>query len=233
MMDCAHGPLAGPQIGDVKTPELMILFRCQSGEHGTEIKDAAFVYSEVAINIASSSVYAPKMEFKGRFVDSWKNPGKLKAVGSSGLLRPDETFLAAFVHPITPKQFLADYFGRKCAVFRGTAASATAFVETFAAGGNVEELASATASDAVHCWLRTSGGAIETVRVPAGSDAMVLHRAGASLYFRAPKAFEAAFVPAVADCLGLARGGYYDAAQVEQRGEVETFVSRAGHVTSE
>lgn len=171
------------------------------------------------------------MEFKGRFVDVWKSSGKAKPVGSSPVLRPDETFLAAFVHPITPKYFLSDYFARKCAVFRGTAASAASFVDSFAAGGDVEELASATASDAVHCWLRTSAGAIETVRVPAGSDAMVLHRAGASLYFRAPKTFESAFVPAAADGIGLARGGYYDSAQAEQRGEVETFVSRAGHVT--
>lgn len=177
------------------------------------------------------SIAFTRMDYSGRFVDVWKSSGG-KAKAALDPLRPDTIFLSSFVHPLTSKRFISEYFGRKCVVFRGSPTSSSEFVEAFLSSGDVESLASSTASEAVHCWLRTAAGSIETVRVPSASDAMVLHRAGASLYFRAPKEFENAFVPALSDGLGLGRGGYYDPAHKDQRGEVETFVSRAGHVTS-
>ncbi len=161
----------------------------------------------------------------GRYVEE-------RAAGASAppLLNPDAGFLAAFLHPVPLQAFLREHLTRKCLVLRGTPARATAFMEANLRGGDVEALASETSSEAIHAWVRTAAG-IETVKLDDAASAMVLHRAGASLYFRAPEDFEAAFVPAVSDALGLGRSGYYGPDQREPRGEVETFVSRAGHVT--
>ena len=60
-------------------------------------------------------------------------------------------------------------------------------------------------------------------------DALACHRAGASLYFRAPAEASELLVTALTQQLGLSFGAlHHDGAP---RSEVETFVSRAGHTT--
>jgi hypothetical protein len=72
---------------------------------------------------------------------------------------------------------------------------------------------------------------IETIKFDDATDALVAHRAGASLYMRSPQAAADAYVPAMAECLGMGLAAYYDAGQREAQGEIEVFASRAGHVT--
>ena len=163
------------------------------------------------------------------------------SVGEAPAFVPEAGLLDALTYPLGGDAFVDRYYGRKCVHFSGGGEARVAgMLGEFLHGGDLAALAGDTPSDRIHCWVvSAAGGAgagappplIESVKVDDAKDAMVLHRVGASLYFRAPAAFEGAFVPALCEDLGMAWAAYYDPLQAEPRGEVETFASRAGHVT--
>jgi hypothetical protein len=155
--------------------------------------------------------------------------------GGAPALVADASLLAAYVHPMPADRFKAECFGaRPVAFLGGGLARLRPLLEEHLCGGDLEALAEATASERIHCWLRTTSGgtALESVKVDTAAAALLLHRsAGASLYHRAPRSAEEALCPALAEGLDQAFGAYYDAGQAEPRGEIEVFASRAGHVT--
>lgn len=166
----------------------------------------------------------------------------VKVPRAAPALVPDASLLEAFCHGMSPTTFLATIYRRQCAHFAagGNTERVAGLLHDFLKDGNIRALAEATESDKIHCWLRPLAGAsredgddgrIDSVKVDDAGAAVTLHRAGASLYFRSPPEFARAFVPAMSECLSMGRWAYYDARQGDARGEVETFVSRAGHVT--
>jgi len=70
---------------------------------------------------------------------------------------------------------------------------------------------------------------LESVAVDAEA-ALVLARAGAALYFRAPEELEDLLVPGLCNALGAAFAGRYPG-DGKPRGEIETFIAGRGHVT--
>lgn len=160
------------------------------------------------------------------------------------VLRPDEDVLAAFVYPLTVQEFLSSHYCESSVAWLGGGlARVQPIVDGYLHRGRVEDLVRHTASEAVHCWLRRSAPAAATASAAAAkqldslkledpAQALTAHAAGASLYMRAPQAMHDAFVPAFSDALGMAFAGYYDAGQTQPTGEIELFVSQAGHLTS-
>jgi hypothetical protein len=73
---------------------------------------------------------------------------------------------------------------------------------------------------------------LDSLKLDDAGAAMTAHAAGASLYFQSSKGAAAAYVPAMSECLGQSFSGYYDSGLAEHRGEIEVFVSRAGHTTA-
>lgn len=72
-------------------------------------------------------------------------------------------------------------------------------------------------------------GRAESFKTDDASAALTCHRAGASLYFRAPEDVSDLLVTALSQQLGMSFGALHpDGAP---RSEVETFASRAGHLT--
>ena len=89
-----------------------------------------------------------------------------------------------------------------------------------------------TPSEQIHCWMKASGkdtadekDTLQSFPIDDVDTALILARSGASLYFRAPQQLTDEIV--VAFQHGIASGFAGGAAN----GEVETFVSKAGHVT--
>ena len=71
---------------------------------------------------------------------------------------------------------------------------------------------------------------MNSIQLDDADAARRLYDAGHSLYCRAPAELEAAVVPRLLDALG--HGVRLAPTDRYRRGEVETFFSRAGHVTS-
>lgn len=98
---------------------------------------------------------------------------------------------------------------------------------------DVRSLLRDTASDQIHVWLNTTHGEqlkLDCITVEDADQALKLHLAGHSLYFRASSEIEQKFVSTLLQELnfGIANTAHSDR---YRRGEVETFISRAGHVT--
>lgn len=139
-------------------------------------------------------------------------------------------FLATFVAPLTREEFFATYWQRRALVIKSDQHRLTPLVfEEWMLGGDLEALLDATPTEAIHVWLRSAeGGPTESIKVDA-TTALACHRAGASLYFRSPQPLSDALVAAALMSLGAHASGWQPDGSI--RGEIETFVSRAGHVT--
>lgn len=87
-----------------------------------------------------------------------------------------------------------------------------------------------TPSPEIHAWFAsTTGEGNESVRVQDAEAALACYNSGGSLYFRAPTEIAELLVTALSQQLGLSFGAFYP--EGAPRSEVETFVSRKGHVT--
>lgn len=102
---------------------------------------------------------------------------------------------------------------------------------------DIPELIKSSASDRIHVWLsqRLPGGltsnALESIPVEDHVTAVKLYWAGHSIYCRAPLELEKAVVPKLLNELGLGVTG--SGTDRYRRGEIELFLSRAGHVTGD
>lgn len=100
---------------------------------------------------------------------------------------------------------------------------------------DISELIKSSASDRIHVWLsqRLSTGltsnALESIPVEDHTTAVKLYWAGHSIYCRAPLELEKDVVPKLLNELGLGITG--SGTDRYRRGEIELFLSRAGHVT--
>eukprot|EP01039_Chlorochromonas_danica_P007203 gene7203-7969_t len=96
-------------------------------------------------------------------------------------------------------------------------------------GLDVKALLAQTSSEQIHVWLpRRDKASLDSITVDDAEQAYKLFMAGHSLYCRAPAQVEEALV---AKALEEMRFGAVGSTDRFRRGEVETFFSRAGHVT--
>eukprot|EP00939_MAST-03C_sp_MAST-3C-sp1_P004237 g4237.t1 len=140
----------------------------------------------------------------------------------------------------TSDEFLRTVFRKKHFHARGGASELSRWILSEEAFGlsdlSLDRMLELTPSPQIHAWLKRSNAAapdstpLDSIAVEDARAAAVLHAAGASLYFRAPKDLEDALVTPLQRDLGLHFGAVFPG-DGDNRGEVETFVSRTGHVT--
>jgi len=142
---------------------------------------------------------------------------------------PRCALLAQLVHPLSPAAFLRRLWRKRAlAVHGGRQRFATLSRERLH-GLSLPRLVADSPSEEIHVWFRTAAGANESLKTPDREVALTCHKAGGSLYFRAPEMASDLLVTALSQQLGLSFGALYpDGAP---RSEVESFASRAGHVT--
>lgn len=147
---------------------------------------------------------------------------------------PSQGVLSTFFYPVPFQEALRRYFhGKKCVSFlNGGQERLQLLKEKYMCNLDIEQLLEQTASDHISCWLRNaSTGQIGTVRVSDAASALQLHAVGASLYFRSGQELADAFMGSIARELGFGPFGFFDERLQDVQGEVEIFVTRAGHRT--
>ncbi len=141
------------------------------------------------------------------------------------------TLLRDFVAPMSPQAFMKDVYGRKCLVVHGGGTARLMELEdAWFCGLDLRELLDETASERIFVWMRqVADGSIASVEVDTPEAALTCHGAGASLYFRSPQEASDVLVAAMSRDVGMAFGSVHASGDV--KGEIEVFVSKAGHVT--
>ena len=164
--------------------------------------------------------------------------------------------LAQLVYPLSTAAFLKRHW-RKCALaVHGGRQRFAALIRERLHGLSVAKLLADSPSEEIHVWFRTAAGN-ESMKTPDREAALTCHRAGGSLYFRAPADASELLVTALSQQLGLSFGALYPdgaprgevhpsthpptptphhhhtsaATHHHHHHQVETFVSREGHVT--
>ena len=99
---------------------------------------------------------------------------------------------------------------------------------------DLEKMLDNTSSEQIHIWKK-SQGKIKSKATDDPVKAYAEYQKGASLYFGASIEFRNLYMKCLNMQMGHNFGGYYQAGQditsMEQLGEIETFVSRAGNYT--
>lgn len=156
------------------------------------------------------------------------------AIGSSEGARCP--LLAQLCHPLTPALFLRRHWRQKALAVHGGRGRIVALVRERLHRLSVRRLLRESPSEEVHVWFARglaggggARGANQSIKTADREAALACHRAGGSLYFRAPEELSELLVTALSQQVGLSFGALY--ADGAPRSEVETFVSRAGHVT--
>ena len=139
--------------------------------------------------------------------------------------------LAQLCYPLSPAAFFRRHWRRSALIVHGPTTRLHMMVRETLHGLSLPRLLSDTPSEEIHVWFAVKGGgANESFKTADPEAALACHRAGGSLYFRAPAEASELLVTALTQQLGLSFGALHpDGAP---RSEVETFVSRAGHVTN-
>ncbi|GKZ00581.1 hypothetical protein MPSEU_001010300 [Mayamaea pseudoterrestris] len=145
--------------------------------------------------------------------------------------------LGNILSPLDADVFLAECF-RKCAVHvpamsNGKARFQLLLEQLFHL--NPEMLLRETSSDNVFVWLKQSNGLIRSIEVSDPDAALALLKSGHSTYCRAPPSVEQHLVSSLLSQTGLGCGQYDPTGQSASclgRGEVEVFISTAGHETN-
>ena len=138
--------------------------------------------------------------------------------------------LAQLCHPLTPGTFLKRLWRRRCMVVHGGSRRFHALKREQLHNLSLPKLLAESPSEEISVWFTTSSGGNESVKVTDHGAALGCHRAGGSLYFRAPEELSQFLVSALSQQVGLSFGALYP--EGAPRSEVETFVSRQGHVTN-
>ena len=137
--------------------------------------------------------------------------------------------LAQLVHPLSPSSFFQRHWRQRALAVHGGRRRFAALIRDRLHGLALRRLVADSPSEEIHVWFRTAAGANESMKTADRAAALTCHGAGGSLYFRAPEVASELLVTALSQQLGLSFGALYpDGAP---RSEVETFVSRPGHVT--
>lgn len=139
--------------------------------------------------------------------------------------------LERILSPISTKQFLQDVWAQRALAIAGPTSRLKPLTDEFLFGMDLGALVANSPSEQVHCWVRSSGSKkepLESLKVDEDT-ALTLYKAGASLYFRAPQNLADLLVSKIATALGMAFTSQGPGGNL--RGEIETFVSRKGHVT--
>jgi hypothetical protein len=144
--------------------------------------------------------------------------------------------LAQLCHPLTPERFFRRHWRSRALAVHGGRRRFAALIRKHLLDLKLSKLLEASPSEEIHVWFAASQqgadqshGANESIKTPDPQVAIACHRAGGSLYFRAPPEASELLVTAVSQQVGMSFGALY--ADGAPRSEVETFVSRAGHVT--
>ncbi len=150
-------------------------------------------------------------------------------------LEGDLDFASLFAWPLDRTTFMEEYWQLKALLIKGDGQQRldASVVSDYLFDLDLERLLDHTPSDSIHVWLAQHGnktGKVESIKVNEPAVALACHRAGASLYFRAPQPLADALVSAAFLSLGASFSGWQPDGSM--RGEIETFVSRAGHVTA-
>jgi hypothetical protein len=98
---------------------------------------------------------------------------------------------------------------------------------------DVYKLCEETSSDNIFVWMKKMNdpeSKISSIQISDSQSAISLHDAGGSLYFRAPSEMEQCFITEITKNLGMNFSAIF-ADTGAQKSEVETFISKAGHVT--
>ena len=116
--------------------------------------------------------------------------------------------LAQLVYPLSPAAFLKQHW-RKCALaVHGGRQRFAALIRERLHGLSVAKLVADSPSEEIHVWFRTAAGN-ESMKTPDREAALTCHRAGGSLYFRAPADASELLVTALSQQLGLSFGALY------------------------
>ena len=149
------------------------------------------------------------------------------AVGEVGADGRTE-LLVQLCHPFKPEKFFKQTWRSRALAVNGHKKRFAALIEKHLFSLSLGKLLRESPSEEIHVWFARAGGN-ESLKVPSIEAALACHRAGGSLYFRAPPSASDLLVTALSQQLGLSFGALHSTG--EPRGEVETFVTREGHVT--
>ena len=135
------------------------------------------------------------------------------------------------LHPMPRKEFLRNIFQQCACAFTG--GNPERFSEVIGAhmfGLDLRSMLENSASEDISVWMRDQEtGLIESFKTDDPHVALACHHGGGSLYFRSSQEMADRFVVAMARDLGMNFGCLQPTG--EPQGEIETFVSRKGHVT--
>eukprot|EP00501_MAST-03F_sp_TOSAG23-6_P001802 GSMAST32.ASY1.ANO1.1880.1 assembled CDS len=139
--------------------------------------------------------------------------------------------LSTFCHPLTVSEFLSKNWKKRAFVTHGNVSRFSMMISEHLSDLDLMELLQQTPSEEIHAWLKDLGKteALESITVDNPHTAHILHRSGASLYFRAPQELSDALVTPFQRELGLNFAGVFP--DGDNKGEIETFISKKGHVT--
>ncbi|KDO17785.1 hypothetical protein SPRG_16819 [Saprolegnia parasitica CBS 223.65] len=141
----------------------------------------------------------------------------------------EDAILAKLVHPMTTDDFMTTHFRQKALAVHALPARFDQLVASGLCNLDVKALLEVTSSDEYQAWVQTTDKKIEPVKVGTVEQALVLHRAGHSLYMRSSEALSALLIPALAKELGM--GFTTTSLFGELNGEIEIFCGKAGHTT--
>jgi hypothetical protein len=168
------------------------------------------------------------------------------------VLTPTIGLLKRFIHPLEPSAFLETYYEKRAFITHSKTGTAARFSrvmqDLYQIDGDgcsvsfeqirdnvgvaeaLDGLLHNTPSERISVWMRdSSNGQIDSIQLDDAEAAKVCYNAGSSLYFSAPEKFCSTYVRALSHDLGM----NFAAATSDghDRGQVEVFFSRAGHVT--
>jgi len=154
-------------------------------------------------------------------------PGK--AHGDHLHLSPD--IFPKLLGPLSPAAFLREHYHPKFPLLiKGH--DFTSLLDEDMEGGDVLGLLEATPSENISVWTVTGPAKkINTARVQDAGSAAALYAAGHSLYCRAPEEVENVLVESAIAALGLGCRVTEPGVKGTIEGEVELFLSHAGHMT--
>ncbi|KAL0483700.1 hypothetical protein AKO1_013954 [Acrasis kona] len=153
---------------------------------------------------------------------------------------PSDGVLESFLHPIKIDEFMDTFWKKRAFVSASPNLKAAKkrighICEAFLHDLQLEELIEDTSSDRPFVWMRdvddtSSDKPLTSMALESTESAMICHKAGGSLYFRAPPLCEKAFLSQITMELGINFAAVFPS-DGAQKAEIETFVSRKGHVT--
>ena len=130
-------------------------------------------------------------------------------------------------------------YNKKALVLRGSKMERFGTIIKEHMGGlDLKHLLSSTASDKIHIWNQPKQKGQNAIRSEPTDDpevALEKYNKGSSLYFGANVKFRDLYMKHLNFQMGQNFAGYYPACEditsLDQQGEIETFVSRAGNYT--